>query len=329
MFNALPSSSSYRWTVYTDVQGNYVLPYIITGNFDDEELAIIQTAMKAIENNTCLRFQKRKNEKDYLDLQNERNQGCYTTVGRQSGKNVVMLEANALATCVEHDIVVHELMHTLGLWHEHMRADRDKFIKVHYENIETAYYSQFEKVPPSEATTYNITYDYRSVMHYAKDAFGKSSSVVTMETLDPKFQNVIGKVTDPAPSDYYKICSIYQCQRCINAPFNAQTIANFERQRNISLPTTTTQAPAPQPQFPSTRATRLPLKPITAPPPLLPITVGGQNSSDCKDRFFCPTILNAWNKDFMCRMKSVQTWCCLTCAGNSKSSVWFRFGVAD
>uniref|UniRef100_A0A914QIK8 Peptidase M12A domain-containing protein n=2 Tax=Panagrolaimus davidi TaxID=227884 RepID=A0A914QIK8_9BILA len=110
MFNALPSSSSYRWTVYTDVQGNYVLPYIITGNFDDEELAIIQSAMKAIENNTCLRFQKRKNEKDYLDLQNERNQGCYTTVGRQSGKNVVMLEANALATCVEHDIVVSAIL---------------------------------------------------------------------------------------------------------------------------------------------------------------------------------------------------------------------------
>ena len=68
--------------------------------------------MRAIENNTCVRFVRRTNQSDFLDLQNKRNQGCYTTVGRQSGRNVVMLEANNIATCVEHDIVVHELMHT-------------------------------------------------------------------------------------------------------------------------------------------------------------------------------------------------------------------------
>lgn len=39
---------------------------------------------------------------------------CYTTVGRSPGRNIVMLEANDEATCVEHDIAVHELMHTIG-----------------------------------------------------------------------------------------------------------------------------------------------------------------------------------------------------------------------
>lgn len=47
-----------------------------------------------------------------------------------------MLEANNDATCIEYDIVVHELLHAVGLWHEHMRIDRDEHIKVHYENIE-------------------------------------------------------------------------------------------------------------------------------------------------------------------------------------------------
>lgn len=36
---------------------------------------------------------------------------CYTSVGRHRGRNVVMLEANQFATCTEHDIVIHELMH--------------------------------------------------------------------------------------------------------------------------------------------------------------------------------------------------------------------------
>ncbi|KAE9554392.1 hypothetical protein FO519_002384 [Halicephalobus sp. NKZ332] len=331
MYNALPSDSRYRWTVYTDSDGNYLLPYIITGSFDSEEQQIIAGAMRAIENNTCVRFVKRTNQPEFLDLQNKRNQGCYTTVGRQPGRNVVMLEANNIATCVEHDIVVHELMHTLGLWHEHMRNDRDNFIKVHYENIETAYYPQFDKIPTNESTTYGVTYDYRSVMHYAKDAFGVSPNVITMETLDPAFQNVIGKVSDAAPSDYLKICSIYSCKTCMGKEFSPDTIAEYE----ASLKTggtvkpnvnSTTKSSTLTPSS-STRATRILSSTVPSLPPVVPSS--STLSPECTDRFFCSTILNAWNKDFMCRMRSVLKWCCLTCSGNNQQSPWFKFGLAD
>lgn len=38
--------------------------------------------------------------------------------------------------CIQEDTVIHELFHVIGLWHEHMRADRDAFINVLYKNIE-------------------------------------------------------------------------------------------------------------------------------------------------------------------------------------------------
>ncbi|VDM47652.1 unnamed protein product [Toxocara canis] len=186
---------------------------------DSEELDIIWKAMRSIEQNTCIRFEERKSEEDFLELQNKIHHGCYTGVGRMRGRNVMMLEANNMLTCIERDIVIHELMHTIGLWHEHMRNDRDKYIRIRYENIAPRYRSQFDMVPEAESNTFGTNYNYRSVMHYGKKAFSKRRGLITIETLDPVYQDVIGKARDAAPSDYYKICAMYECNRCMGKPF--------------------------------------------------------------------------------------------------------------
>ncbi|KHJ93249.1 astacin [Oesophagostomum dentatum] len=233
MFNALHKNSDLKWKI-TDSEGNYVIPYVIAARYDPKELPSIRQAMDRIEANTCIRFRERTNEHDYIEIQNQPGQGCYTNVGRADGKGVLMLESNNDETCLEVGTVLHELMHVIGLWHEHMRYDRDQYIKVHYENIDKEYWTQFDKVMPDEATTYNIPYDYKSVMHYDKTAFAQEGKI-SMETMDPKFQDVIGNQNDASPSDYKKICKIYQCRRCMSENTNTNNGSETEKTEPVTV----------------------------------------------------------------------------------------------
>ncbi|KAE9416431.1 hypothetical protein Angca_009121, partial [Angiostrongylus cantonensis] len=138
---------------------------------------------------------------------------CYTSVGRLNGRSVLMLEANSENTCVVIQIVQHELLHVIGLWHEHMRYDRDRYVRVNFRNIRPGFRSQFDIISSKDSTVFNIPYDYTSVMHYGKTAFALPGTI-TMQTLDSRYTDVIGRQTDASISDYQKVCNIYGCGVC-------------------------------------------------------------------------------------------------------------------
>ena len=60
---------------------------------------------------------------------------CWSYIGRlywQKGPQILSLGQR----CNKKGIIMHELMHAVGFWHEQSRPDRDQYVEVLWENIE-------------------------------------------------------------------------------------------------------------------------------------------------------------------------------------------------
>ena len=52
---------------------------------------------------------------------------------------------------------MHEFIHAIGFLHEHVRPDRDSYVKIIEENIISGYESQFDRADGSK--TFGVPYD--------------------------------------------------------------------------------------------------------------------------------------------------------------------------
>ena len=70
---------------------------------------------------------------------------CFSPVGRQYRKPG-MQELSIGAGCNSKGIIMHELMHALGFWHEQARSDRDDYLEVLWENIKKGTYVSLVRI---------------------------------------------------------------------------------------------------------------------------------------------------------------------------------------
>ncbi|CAB0014204.1 unnamed protein product, partial [Nesidiocoris tenuis] len=121
------SSMSYHWP---DGQ----VPYVISGEFSERDLNTINEAFAEYHEKTCIQFVKRTDETDYLDISNDYS-GCWSAIGRIGGPQKINLQSPGCLR--KKGTVIHELMHSIGFFHEQSRYDRDDFVDILFKNIKS------------------------------------------------------------------------------------------------------------------------------------------------------------------------------------------------
>ncbi|KAM9339607.1 low choriolytic enzyme-like [Symphorus nematophorus] len=181
--------------------GNVEIPFLISEKYDDSERSAILNAMRDFESKTCIRFIPRASQREYLSI--EPRYGCFSMLGRIGDKQVVSLQRFG---CIHHGIIQHELLHALGFYHEHTRSDRDEYVRINWDNINEYFVYNFRK---QDTNNLNTPYDYSSVMHYGKTAFGTFGS----ETITPIPDSSvpIGQRDGLSDIDILRINRLYKC----------------------------------------------------------------------------------------------------------------------
>jgi hypothetical protein len=166
-------SVDYSQFLWPKVGNQYQIPYTIasgSGNLTNLNAAITQF------NNTFSNIQlvARTSQTDYVTFNFDPNNNsgqCESNVGRAGGQQQVGGAGGTFTPCTVATIL-HELGHTVGLWHEQSRVDRDTYISVNNANLIKGSIANFNKIFDNAQTP--TLFDYASIMEYPPFSFSRN-----------------------------------------------------------------------------------------------------------------------------------------------------------
>ncbi|XP_065068435.1 uncharacterized protein LOC135693793 [Rhopilema esculentum] len=196
--------------------GSRTIPYVITHS--GEARLKIKAALDVIMSKVpCLKFR----EKTYTDshyMEFTTGIGCWSYIGRRhfSPNTAVSLPSG----CLSQTVIIHEVMHALGFFHEQSRPDRDSYVTIFYENINTGHLDNFKRMTYQQSITQDTPYDYKSIMHYTQTTFTRDGQDTMRAKFDPAMP--LGN-TEMSDLDILELNKLYQCHVSSSAKWSEWT----------------------------------------------------------------------------------------------------------
>jgi hypothetical protein len=167
----LPSFGvDYAKYLWPKVGSQYQIPYVIaSGSGDMTNLnAAIAQFNSTFSNIQFVAYTTQTNYVSFYFNPGDFSGECEAIVGMAGGEQQV--GGSAVCTVAT---ILHEMGHTVGLWHEQSRPDRNTYGSVNYGNLIKGSISNFNQIYDN-AQTFGTLFDYASIMEYPAFSFSRN-----------------------------------------------------------------------------------------------------------------------------------------------------------